>query len=227
MIRDRGMAACKVTRRKRGLNSFTMTKTIYLIVIATVSGAFHLACAQDSTKVSYGTAVGIVQTTGPLKQVLHPAIAFSSEIEYITKKKWFADLTFDLASLKYNQQVKDSVSPYLFQNARSSLFMVGLNGGKRLGLKNKNSSVSLYGGGGYLTIGEPRANTTPDNIIRQTIVRKSAFYGRLGTRAEYTTKIKILQGIYLDASWWISTASVQDLTLHGFAVYIGTRVQIL
>jgi hypothetical protein len=205
-----------------------MEKFIFLMmVVAAAAGNGNFACAQDSTGLSYATSVGLVKVTGPVTKVLQPGIALRSEFEYINKKRWFIDLTGDFSAQKYNQQEKDSASPFLFQNSKSALFMIGINLGKRLRFLDKNCSISLYGGGGYLTIGEPRVNLAPDDIVRQTMLHPDGIFGRLGFRMEYNTKIKILQGIFLDISGWSSPAKVQGLRLHGFSLFIGTRVRII
>jgi hypothetical protein len=204
-----------------------MAKFIFLMMVIAATGIGNFVCAQDSTGLSYATSVGLVKVTGPVTRILQPGIAFRSEFEFINKKRWFIDLTGDFSAQRYNQQEKDSASPFLFQNSKSALFMIGVNLGKRLGFLNKKCSLALYGGGGYLTIGEPRVNLAPDDIIRQTLLHPNGIFGRLGARVEYNTKIKILQGIFLDLSGWSSPAKVQGLGLHGFSLFIGTRVQII
>jgi hypothetical protein len=210
-----------------GFNGYVMANLIFLMMVVAATGISNIAFAQDSIGLSYATSVGLVKVTGPVNQVLQPGIAFRSEFEYITKKKWFIDVTGDFSAQKYNQQEKDSASPFLFQNSKSALFMIGINLGKRLRFLNKNCSISLYFGGGYLTIGEPRVNLAPDNIVRQTILHPNGIFGRLGSRVEYNTKIKVLQGVFLDVSGWSSPAKVQGMSLHGFSLFIGTRVQII
>lgn len=190
-------------------------------------GVGNFIRAQDSTRLSYATAIGLIKITEPPDKIFQSALAFSSELEYINTRRWFADLAFDLSSLKYSQLLKDDNSPFLLHNSKSSLLMLGMNGGKKLGFIVKNSSVAFYAGGGYIAIGEPRANIIANSIIQQTTARKRNVFARLGSRLEYATHIKILQGIYLDVSWWTSPVQIQGHHVKGLSFFVGTRVPIL
>ena len=51
-------------------------------------------------------------------------------------------------------------------------------------------------------------------------------FGKAGYRVGYKTKIKFLQTIYLDASWWQSPVTVQGARLQGLSLFIGTRMSM-
>jgi hypothetical protein len=182
--------------------------------------------AQDSSRVFFTTGAGLIKSPGSLHYVFHPSIAFNSGIEMVNKKNWFVQGTLDFNTLKYNQRIREDGSPYLFQNTNSSLFMAGLNGGKNFHLSHNRWFASLYTGGGYLNIGEPRLIDITDNTIRQEISRKGSVFGKLGTRLGYKTKIKLLQTIYVDASYWRSPLTVQGSKLSGVSLFLGARMSI-
>jgi hypothetical protein len=101
---------------------------------------------------------------------------------------------------------------------------LGLNGGKNFPFKNPGWFTSLYGGGGYLNIGEPRVTVDNiSNIATQDVTRKSNVFVRAGGRLAYKTKSNFFQTLYLDASYWASPAKVQGGNVSGFSFYIGTR----
>jgi hypothetical protein len=130
----------------------------------------------------------------------------------------------DFNTLKYNQRIKADGSPFLFRNTNSSLFMIGLNGGKNIPFANPKWFISFYGGGGYLNVGEPRLLPSGEDIIEQVVVRKGSIFGKAGTRLAYKTKIKFLQTIYFDGSYWKSPANVQNANLNGVSLYLGFRM---
>ena len=183
--------------------------------------------AQDSSRIFFTTGAGLIKSPGSLHYVFHPSIAFNSGIEMVNKKNWFAQGTLDFNSLKYNQRIREDGSPYLFQNTSSSLFMAALNGGKNFHFGHNKWFASLYTGGGYLNIGEPRLIDITDNTIRQEISRKRSVFGKLGARLGYKTKIKFLQTIYVDGSYWRSPLTVQGSKLSGVSLFLGARMSIL
>jgi len=203
-----------------------LRKGIKLFAVITMVNISIAAKAQDSGKLFFTTGVGLIKSPGRLHHVLHPSIAFNSGIEIMNKKKWFALGTVDFNSLKYNQLVKEDGSPYLFQNTNSSLFMLALAGGKNFYFGHNSWFTSLYAGGGYLNIGEPRLVQHSANIIEQQVNRKSSVFGKAGTRIAYKTKIKFLQTIYFDGSWWKSPAVVQDHKLNGISLFLGIRMGV-
>ena len=182
--------------------------------------------AQDSSRIFFTMGAGIIKSPGSLHHVLHPSVAFNSGIEITNKKNWFVQGTFDFNMLKYNQRQKEDGSPYLFQNTSSSLIMLALSGGKNFHFGHDKWVASLYTGGGYLNIGEPRLVDQAENTIRQEIVRKGSVFGKAGTRLGYKTKIKFLQTIYIDGSYWTSPLSVQGSKLSGVSLFLGARTSM-
>lgn len=184
----------------------------------------HSSIAQDSSRIFFTTGAGLIKSPGSLSKVLHPSIAFNSGIEIVNRKNWFAQGTLDFNTLKYNQRIKENGSPYLFQNTSSSLFMAALNGGKNFHFGQNKWLASVYTGGGYLNIGEPRLIDHMENTIKQEVSRKGSVFGKLGTRLGYKTKIKFLQTIYFDGSYWRSPLNVQGAKLNGLSLFVGARM---
>jgi hypothetical protein len=180
--------------------------------------------AQDSSRVFFTTGAGLIKSPGSLSNVLHPSIAFNSGIEIVNKKNWFVQGTLDFNTLKYDQRIEENGSPYLFQNTSSSLFMASISGGKNFHFGHNNWFASLYTGGGYLNIGEPRLVNLTESIIKQEISRKGNIFGKVGTRFGYKTKIKFLQTIYFDGAYWRSPLSVQGAKLSGISLFFGIRM---
>jgi hypothetical protein len=184
------------------------------------------ALAQDSSRVFFSTGVGLIKSPGKLSKVFNPSVAFNSALEITNKKNWFAQGTLDFNTLKYNQRVKDNGSPYLFQNTSSSLLMLAINGGKNFYFGHSKWLASVYAGGGYLNIGEPRLVKQEENIFKQQVSRMPGVFGKAGTRLGYKTKIKMLQTIYFDASWFTSPVQVQSYKLNGVSLFLGTRMSM-
>lgn len=194
-----------------------------IIITIAIMFSFYAATAQEEGKVFFTTGVGIIKSPGALSKVFQPSIAFNSGLELVSKTNWFGLVTFDFNTLKYNQQVKEDGSPFLFRKTNSSLFMLGLNGGKNFPFGSK-WFASLYGGGGYLNLGEPRLHPAGENIIEQVVSRRGSVFGKAGTRLAYRTKIKFIQTIYFDGSWWKSPANVQSANLNGVSLFLGIRM---
>ena len=201
-----------------------LIKTFLAMALLTISKE---TIAQDSSRVFFTTGAGLIKSPGSLHHVFHPSIAFNSGIEIVNKKNWFVQGAIDFNTLKYDQRIKENSSPYLFQNTNSSLFMAAVNGGKNFHFGHSKWFASLYTGGGYLNIGEPRLIDITDNTIRQEITRKRSVFGKLGTRFGYKTKIKFLQTIYVDGSYWKSPLKVQGYRLGGVSLFLGARMSIL
>src|SRR5688500_3679322 len=201
-----------------------MKKIYSLLFVLMVLFAHHTTTAQDSSRIYLTTGAGLIKSPGSLSGVLHPSIAFNSGIEIVNKKNWFAQGTLDFNTLKYNQRIKENGSPYLFQNTSSSLFMAAVNGGKNFHFGHNKWFASVYTGGGYLNIGEPRLIDHIENTIKQEISRKGSVFGKLGTRLGYKTKIKFLQTIYFDGSYWRSPLDVQGAKLSGVSLFVGVRM---
>lgn len=184
------------------------------------------ASAAQENKFLFTTGIGLIKSPGKLSNVLHPTIAFSSGLEYTGKNKWFAQLSLDFNSLKYDQRQRDEASPYLFQRTSSSLVMAALSGGHNFFFGHNKWLVSPYAGGGYLNIGEPRLVKKEENTFRQEVNRKGGIFGKAGFRLGYKTTIKFLQTIYIDASWWQSPVKIQGAGLQGVSLFVGTRMSM-
>jgi len=65
-----------------------------------------------------------------------------------------------------------------------------------------------------------------DVVFKQEVSRKGGKFGKAGTRIGYKTKIKFLQTIYLDASWWASPVKIQGAVLQGASLFVGTRMSM-
>lgn len=180
--------------------------------------------AQESGKLFFTTAFGVVNTQGKFSNAFKSTLAFNSGVEMSLKQNWFGQVVFDFNALQYDQQIRDANSPFLFQNTNSSLLLLGLNGGKNIYFNNHNWFTSVYAGGGYLNVGEPRVTVnTITSIVKQDVARASNVFARSGLRLAYTTKSKFFQTLYLDGSYWASPAKVQGGHVKGFSFYIGTR----
>jgi hypothetical protein len=199
-------------------------KTVTLVVIVII---FSLkGGAQDSSRVFFTTGAGIIKSPGALSKVFHPSIAFNSGIELVGKQNWFLQGTLDFNTLKYNQQLEEDGSPYLFQNTNSSLVMLAVNGGKNFHFGNNKWFASVYTGAGYLNIGEPRLINHAENTIRQEVSRKGHVFGKAGTRIGYKTRIKFLQTIYFDGAYWATPLEVQGSKLSGLSFFLGARMSM-
>lgn len=201
-------------------------KNIKSLCIVILFSAISKTHAQDKKGILFTTGAGIIKSPGTLSKVLRPSIAFNSGIEIENKFNWFAQGTLDFNSLKYDQRIKDEGSPFLFQNTSSSLFMVTLVGGKNFYFGGNKWFASLYAGGGYLNIGEPRLIEYLDNTIKQEINRMGSAFGKAGLKLGYKTKLKFLQTIYFDGSWWTSPVNIQSSSLTGISLFIGTRMSM-
>ncbi len=194
------------------------------VMVAIAIGIVAAGSAQKN-KFLFTTGVGLIKSPGALSKVIHPTVAFNSGLEYTGKTNWFAQVTLDFNSLKYDQRRLDESSPYLFQRTSSSLIQGAISGGYNIYLGSK-WLLSPYAGGGYLNIGEPRLVMKDDVVFMQEVKRKGGIFGKVGTRIGYKTKIKFLQTIYLDASWWQSPVKVQQARLQGVSLFVGTRMSM-
>lgn len=179
----------------------------------------------QQNKFLFTTGIGLIKSPGGLSHVIHPSVAFNSGLEYTGKTNWFAQLTLDFNTLKYDQRKLDENSPYLFQRTGSSLIQGAISGGYNIFLGRK-WLISPYAGGGYLNIGEPRLVMKDNVVFRQEVTREGGIFGKAGSRFGYKTKIKFLQTIYLDASWWQSPVEIQGARLQGLSLFIGTRMSM-
>jgi len=198
----------------------TPNKVVVLVLL--FSFMYNYSLAQRGNTFFFTTGAGIMSPDKALKHILKPGIGFNSGLEFTTTKNWFLQATGDISTFRYDQQVRDNNSTYLFQKSNSPLLMLGLNGGKNF-VFGPNAFASLYLGEGYLAIGEPRV-TLDRTVIRQEIYRHRSYFIRAGTRIAYTSPIKFLQVLYLDANWWESGAKLQNHLLGGYSFFIGSRM---
>lgn len=200
---------------------FKLLVLLHLLLITTSTKA------QQSGKILFTTSVGVINGQGKFGKAFKSTVAFNTGVELTMKNKWFTQFVVDFNALKYDQQIRDATSPFLFQNTNSSLLLLGLHGGKDFYFHNKKWFTSLYGGGGYLNIGEPRITLDNNlNLAKQDNVRKNNVFARMGTRLAYITKSSFFQTVYIDASYWISPVKVQGGTVNGLSFYLGTRFGI-
>lgn len=180
-----------------------------------------------TNKIHLTTGVGINKIQGDLGQVFRSTVAFNSGFERSFSKNWFGQLEVNFNSLKYDQKLKDDRSSFLFQNTNSSLFMLSVNGGKDFILGDAGWFSSIYGGTGYINIGEPRLSVDEvNNIVTQTAVRKGGILGKVGGRFGFNTKSKLLQTLYLDGSYWISSLRTQGNMVRSISVFLGMRMMM-
>lgn len=199
-----------------------VAKTVLIIAI---NCAVINVTAQDTSKLFFTTSVGILSPLSKFSNAYKTSLALNSGIEYMVSKNYFLQFVLDFNAVNYDQQVKDASSNYLFQNTSSSVFLVGLNVGRNISI-NKSGSlfVSPYLGLGYANIGEPRLtinNTT--NMITQEVTRMNGLFTRGGLRLGYKTNSKVLQTIYLDASYWTTNITVQNSKPQALSILVGTR----
>ncbi len=185
----------------------------------------YLVVSQDSTRISLTSSVGILLPISGFGKAYKKSLALNSGIEYSLKNNYFAQFTLDFNAVKYNQQIKDQNSNFLFQNTNSTILLVGFNFGKSIPVLNsKTFQISPYIGGGYANFGEPRLFfNNGKGIITQQVVNNSGLFTRMGTRIMYNTKSKFLQTIYLDLSYWSANNKVQENKPKAVSIFIGTR----
>lgn len=204
-----------------------MIKKTVLIILPAILCNAGTCFSQDSSRISLTTGFGIIKVQGQLKKVFQSSIAFNSGVEINLKKNWFVLVEAGFNTLKYDQQVKDDNSPYLFQNTNSSLFSFVLNGGRNFYFNGRKWFLSAYLGGGYLNIGEPGISlNNMTNVIMQTAIRKNNVFGKTGSRFAIRTTSKFFQTLYIDGSWWTSPVKVQNEKFRSLSFFIGTRMGI-
>ncbi len=182
--------------------------------------------AQDTTKIFLTTSVGLLKPVSSFSNAYQNSLALNSGIEYRFSKHYFAQFVLDFNAVKYNQQVRDGSSSYLFQKTSSSVFLAGFNLGRNFPLISSGKLfISPYIGVGYGNIGEPRLMVDNINgIINQEVTRMQGIFGRGGTRIAFKTQSKVLQTIYFDASYWTANIIVQESRPKALSLLIGTRL---
>ena len=182
--------------------------------------------AQDSSKIYLTTAVGLLVPVSGFSNAYKRSLALNSGIEYTFNKYLFMQFVLDFNAVKYDQQIKDVNSSYLFQNTSSSVFLAGINVGYNIRANNRgNFFISPYTGLGYANIGEPRVMVNNiSNVVKQSVTRMSGVFAKGGLRIAYQTKSKILQTIYVDGSYWLANVKVQQSDARAVSLLIGTRI---
>ncbi len=193
---------------------------IFLIRCFTITGF-----SQDTGRVYFTTSVGLLSPVASFAKAYKTSLALNSGIEYRINRTLFAQIVLDFNAVKYNQQLIDDRSDYLFQKTNSSIFLAGINIGNNFSFRKKSPFFSsLYAGTGYVNIGEPRLIVkTTSNIIEQEVRRMSGVFAKGGLRLGFKTTSKLLQTIYLDGSYWITNLKIQQARAEAFSLYIGTR----
>ena len=197
------------------------TITLSLMLLCT----FRLK-AQDTSRLYIFSGVGVINGQGIFGKSVKPSLGFNSGLELKLKGNLFSQVSVDFNSLKYNQRNIDASSTYLFQNANSTLLMVGLNIGFNFNRPHSKWSGFVYLGSGYLNIGEPRVKLEKENTIVQSVISQSSIFGRGGFRVGYKTNSAFFQTLYLDTNYWTSSATVQGGKVSGFSILFGTRLTI-
>ncbi len=197
-----------------------------LTVIFLCSGFFFSIKAQDNSRIYFTSSVGLFLPVSKFAAAYKNSLALNSGIEYKLSHYFFTQLVLDFNAVKYDQQVKDNNSDYLFQRTNSSVFLAGINVGRNISFKQPgNFFISPYAGIGYANIGEPRLTVNNSTgIIQQQVTRMKGIFARQGLRIVYNTKSKILQTIYLDPSYWAASINVQQSRARGFLLLAGTRI---
>jgi hypothetical protein len=203
-----------------------MNKISLLLIVATVSSAS--LNAQPDTKFHLNTGIGINNIQGKLKNTFRSTVAFNSGFERSFGKHWYAQIEVNFNTLKYDQQVKDDNSPYLFQNTSSSFFQVGTNWGYDFHFGSSPWFSSVYGGTGFLSLGKPRITIDEvTNIATQEIIRGNGIFGKAGSRIGYNTSSATFHTLYIDGSWMTSSVVSEGSTFRNISVFIGMRMAMI
>jgi hypothetical protein len=130
---------------------YSISVTLFMFV-----GLICQAQNDKENKLHLTTGVGVNIIQGELGNTFRSTVAFNSGVEKTFPHHWFGQAEVNFNTLRYDQQVKDENSQYLFQNTNSSLLMLGINGGKDFPFGKSPWFGSAYIGTGYINIGEPR-----------------------------------------------------------------------
>ncbi|MEO6669570.1 MAG: hypothetical protein ABIN36_08865 [Ferruginibacter sp.] len=192
------------------------------ILIAILSSVVF---SQDTSRLYFTTSIGLLSPVSSFANAYKTSLALSSGIEYRFSRSLFSQFVLDFNAVKYDQQLKDERSDYLFQNTNSSIFLAGINVGRNFSFGRKSPFfLSFYTGAGYVNIGEPRLIVkTASNIIEQEVRRMTGVFAKGGLRFGCKTSSKILQTIYFDCSYWMTNLKIQQARAAAFSLYIGTR----
>ena len=194
-------------------------------ILIIISLIFFSAIAQQDNKLHLTTGIGINSIQGKLKNTFRSTVAFNSGFERSFAKHWFGQVEVNFNTLKYDQQVKDDNSPYLFQNTSSSFFLIGANWGYDLQWGKLPLFSSVYGGTGFLSLGKPRITIDEaTNIATQKIIRSNGIIGKAGGRIGYNTGSATFHTLYIDGSWLTSSVRTGGSTFRNISVFIGMRM---
>ena len=195
-----------------------------LLAFVFLSGFAASSSAQDSSKFYFTTAVGIFAPVSAFSKAYENSLALNSGIEYQFSRHYFTQFVLDFNAVKYNQQVKDGSSSYLFQHTSSSVFLAGFNIGRNISIsKSGKLFASPYVGFGYANIGEPRVTMKSTGIIEQQVARMKGIYAKQGARVGYRTSSKFLQTLYIDVAYLSANIHVQNSRPSAFSFLAGTR----
>src|SRR5688572_12279330 len=202
-----------------------MNRKLNFALLAIGIMALNNSFAQEHNTIHLTTGVGVNKIQGVLGNTFKSTLAFNSGFEKAFSKNQYAQIEVNFNSLKYDQQVKDANSPFLFQNTNSSFLMIGINWGRDFRFGKSPWFSSLYGGSGYLNIGEPRIIVDEvNNIVKQKAIRKGGVLGKGGGRIGVNTKSGLFQTLYVDGSWFTSTLKTQGEIFRSVSVFIGMRM---
>jgi hypothetical protein len=181
--------------------------------------------AQDSSKLYFTTAAGLFSPVSSFSNAYRNSLALNSGIEYRFSPHYFTQFVLDFNAVKYDQQIRDASSAYLFQQTNSSVFFAGLNVGRNIPINRSGRLfISPYLGVGYANIGEPRLTVKNNTgIIEQEVTRMKGVFAREGLRIAYRTKSKVLQTLYFDASYLSANVNVQNSKPKSLSLLVGTR----
>jgi hypothetical protein len=201
---------------------------IKMVTCAFASFSFVSAHAQHDHKLHLTTGIGFNNIQGKLKNTFRSAVAFNSGFERSFGKHWYGQLEVNFNNLKYDQQVRDDNSAFLFQNTSSSFFQIGANWGCDAHLGKSPWFVSAYGGTGFLSLGKPRINIDEvTNIATQKIIRGNGIFGKVGGRLGLNTKSPTFHTLYIDGSWMTSSVRPEGSGFRNVAVFAGMRMAMV
>ena len=207
------------------MNKFNWIRIPFSIVAGIV---FISANAQQDSRLHLTTGIGINNIQGKLNNTFSSTVAFNSGFERSFGKYIYGQIEVSFNTLKYDQQVKDDNSPYLFQNTTSSFFMIGTNWGYDFHFAKSPLFTSLYGGTGFLSLGKPRINIDEvNNVAIQKIIRGNGIFGKAGGRIGLNTGSNTFHTLYIDGSWMTSSVKSEGSTFRNVAVFIGMRMAMV
>jgi hypothetical protein len=124
-----------------------MKNLCLLYFVLSIGFTPFIVLAQDTTKLYFSSSAGLLKPLSTFGKSYNNSLALGSGIEYRIAKKYFLLGEVGFNAVKYNQQVVDKNSAFLFQNTNSSLISVGLNVGRIFKVKPSNPfSLSPYAG---------------------------------------------------------------------------------